>query len=60
MRSSRRAPIGIVAKGVDVDATLGIRVIAADIPGDGSGARLGFLLKGDSACDLGVTTNDSD
>jgi len=60
VRAGRGAAVGVVTKGVDVHATLGVGIVAADVPGNGGRARLGLLLKGDGARDLGVTTNDSD
>lgn len=59
MRAGRGATIGVVAKGVDVHATLSIGIVAGNVPGDGGGVRLGGLLEGDSAGDLGVTTDDA-
>lgn len=60
VRAGRGAAVGVVTEGVDVHATLGVRVVARDVPGDlGRGGLLG-LLKGDSAGDLGVTTDDAD
>jgi len=52
------AAVGVVAEGVDVHATLGVGVVAGDIPGDGGGGRLRGLLEGDGAADLRVTTDD--
>ena len=52
------ATIGIVTKLVDVHATLSIGVIASDVPCNGSWGRLGFLLEGNSAGDLRVTSNE--
>jgi hypothetical protein len=60
VRASRGAAVGVVAEGVDVHATLGVGVVAGDVPGDDGGRRLGLLLKGDSTSDLRVTTDDSD
>lgn len=60
MRASRCAAVGVVAEGVDVHATLGIGVLAADVPGDGGGRGLRLLLEGDGSGDLGVSTDDSD
>ena len=59
MRAGRRAAVGVVTKGVDVEAPLGVGVVAGDIPGDGGGSRLGLLHEGDGTGDLGVTTDDS-
>ena len=54
------AAVGVVTKGVDVHATLGVGVAAGDVPGDLGGLVLGVLLKGDGAGNLGVTTDDAD
>lgn len=59
VRASRGAAVGVVAEGVDVEAALGVGVLASNVPGDGSGSRLGFLLKGDSSTNLGVTAEDA-
>lgn len=53
------AAVGVVTELVDVEATLGVGVVAGDVPGDGGGVALSSLLKGDSAGDLGVSTDDS-
>lgn len=58
VRAGRCAAVSVVTKGVDVEATLGIGVVASDVPGDGGGSRLGLLHKGDGTGDLGVTTDD--
>ena len=60
VRASRGAAVGVVAKGVDVHAALGIGIVAAQVPGNGGGGTLGLLLEGDGAGDLGVTPDDSD
>lgn len=54
-----RAAVGVVTEGVDVHATLGVGVVASDVPRDGGRGRLGSLLKGDGSGDLGVTSDDS-
>jgi hypothetical protein len=59
MRSSRGAAVGVVTKGVDVETTLSIRVVARDIPSDGGGSRLRLLLEDDGAANLGVTSDNS-
>lgn len=59
MRAGGGAAVGVVTKGVDVHATLGIGIMASDVPGDGSGTVLGLLLEDNGAGDLGVTTDDS-
>jgi hypothetical protein len=60
VRASGRAPIGVVAKGVDVHSTLSVGVVAGDVVGDGRWAALRVLLEGDGALDLGVSTEDCD
>ncbi|KAH8711077.1 hypothetical protein HC256_007906 [Beauveria bassiana] len=60
VRASRGAAVGVVTKGVDVEAALRVGVVARDVPGDGGGSRLGLLLKGDSTGNLGVATKDTD
>lgn len=60
MRAGRGAAVGVVAKGVDVEAALRVGVVARDVPGDLGGSRLGLLLEDDVTRDLGVTTEDSD
>lgn len=59
MRAGRGATVGVITKGVDVHATLSIGIVARNVPGDSGGVRLGGLFKGDSAGDLGVTTDDA-
>jgi hypothetical protein len=59
VRTSGGAAVGVVTELVDVEATLGVGVVALDVPGDGGGRVLVGLLEGDSAGDLGVTTEDS-
>lgn len=59
MRAGRGAAVGVVAKGVDVEATFGVGVVARDLVGDAGGRRLGVLLEDDGARHLGVTTDDS-
>lgn len=59
VRAGRRAAVGVVTEGVDVEAALGVGVVASDIPRDGGGSRLGLLHEGDGTGDLGVTTDDS-
>lgn len=58
VRPSRGAAVGVVAKGVDVEAALGVGVVAGDVPGDGGGRVLVGLLEGNGAGDLGVTTEN--
>ena len=54
------APVGVVTELMDVHATLSIGVIASDIPCDGGWGGLRFLLEGNSAGDLRVTSNGCD
>ena len=60
MRAGRGAAVCIVAKGVNMHATVRIGVLARDIPRDGGRGGLGLLLKGDGTRNLGVTPDDSD
>lgn len=60
MRTSAGATIGVIAKGVDVHATLGVGIVAGDVEGDGGWAVLGVLLEGHGALDVGVTTENCD
>lgn len=59
VRAGRGAAVGVVAKGVDVEATLGVGVIAGDVVGDGGRGTLRGLLEDDGAGDLGVSSEDS-
>lgn len=53
------AAVGVITELVDVESTLGVGVVAGDVPGDaGRGALIG-LLEGDSTGDLRVTAEDS-
>lgn len=58
MRAGGGAAVGVVTELVDVEASLGVGVVAGDVPGDGCGGRLGSLFEGDGSADLGVTTED--
>jgi hypothetical protein len=60
MRARAGAAVGVVAKGVDVHAALGVGVVARDVVGDGRGRRLGGLLEGYGAFDVGVSAEDGD
>ena len=60
VRAGRGAAVGVVTKGVDVKAALGVGIVARDVPGDGGRGGLALLLEGDGARHLGVTTDDSD
>jgi hypothetical protein len=58
--AGRCTAVGIVTEGVDVHATLGIGIMASDIPGNRGRRRLGGLLEGNRAGDFGVTTDTTD
>jgi len=60
VRTGAGAAVGVVAKLVDVHATLGVGVVPGDVPGDGGGRGLGGLLEGHLAGDLGVSSEDGD
>jgi hypothetical protein len=60
MRTSWRAAVGVVAKLVDMKATIGVGIMAADIPWNGGGRSFIRLLKGHGASDVGVAMKDSD
>jgi hypothetical protein len=60
VRTSRDAAVGVVAELVDVHASLGIGVVAADVVGDGGGRGLVALLEGHCPSDLRVSAEDSD
>lgn len=60
VRTGRSAAVGIVAEGVDVHATLGVGIVARDVPGDLGGGGLGVLLEDNSALDIRVASNDAD
>lgn len=60
MGTGRGAAVGVVTEGVNVHATLGIGIMAGDVPGDSGGRRLGLLLEDDGTGDLRVTPDDSD
>jgi hypothetical protein len=59
VRTSGSAAVGVVTESVDVESSLGVGVVASDIPGDGSGSRLRLLLEDDGAGDLGVTAENA-
>lgn len=59
MRAGRGAAVRVVTKGVDVEATLGVGVIAGDVVGDGGRGTLRVLLEDDGAGDLCVSSEDS-
>lgn len=52
MGTSGGAAVGVVAELMDVHATLGIGIVAGDVPGDGGGGGLGLLLEGNGSGDL--------
>lgn len=56
--ASGRAAVRVVAKGVDVDTSLSVGIVAREIPRDGGRAGLRGLLEGHDALDVGVTTED--
>ena len=60
MRTSRCATVGVVTKGVDVEATLGVRVVTREVPADGGRVGFGGLLESDGSGDLGITPEDGD
>ena len=59
MRTGGGAAVGVVTELVNVEGTLGVGVVASDVPRDGGGDVGIVLLEGDGAGDLGVTTEDS-
>lgn len=60
VRTGGGAAVGVVTELVDVHTTLGVGVVAGDVPRDGGRGGFVGLLEGDSAGDLGVTTENSD
>lgn len=58
VRAGGSAAVGVVTEGVDVHATLGVGIVAGDVPADGGLGTLRGLLKGDGAGDLGVSAKD--
>jgi hypothetical protein len=59
VRTRGGAAVGVVSEGVDVEAALGVRVVALDVVGDLGRRGLRLLLEDDGARHLGVTTEDS-
>lgn len=59
MGSSRGAAVCVVTELVNVHSTLGIGIVAGDVPGDSGRSGLGHLLKVDSAGDLRVSSDES-
>lgn len=60
MGSGAGASVGVVAKSVNVHATLSIGIVASNVPCNGSVGVLIRLLKGNGTLDVGVSTEDSD
>lgn len=60
VRASGGAAVGVVTELVDVEGTLGVGVVALDVPGDVGGGTLVGLFEGHSAGDLGITAENSD
>ena len=60
VRTGRGAAIGVVAKCVDMHSTLGIGIMAGDVPADLGGSQLGLLFEGDGSGDGGVTADYAD
>lgn len=52
------AAVGVVAKSVDVDASLGVGIVASDIPRDCGRAGLRGLLESHDTFDIGVSAKD--
>jgi hypothetical protein len=59
VRAGGGAAVGVVTELVDVEGTLGVGVVALDVPRDGGGGTLVGLLEGHVAGDLGVTAENS-
>jgi len=60
VRPGGGAAVGVVAKGVNVHATLGVGIVAGDVPCDGGSGTLRGLLEVDGTGDLGVSTENGD
>jgi hypothetical protein len=60
VRAGGCAAIRVVAEGVDVHASFGIGIIAAEVPSNGSLVVLRSLLQGHGALDVGVTAKNCD
>jgi hypothetical protein len=58
MGASRCAAVGVVTELMDVDATLGVGIVAGDVPCNGGGGGLGGLLEGNRAGNLRVTADE--
>ena len=59
MWARRCAAVCVVTKLMDVHASLGIGVVAGDVPADVGWRGLGGLFESDSALDVRVTSEDS-
>lgn len=59
MRTGGGAAVGVVTELVDVESTLGVGIVAGDVPRDVGGSTLVSLLEGDGTGDLRVTAEDS-
>lgn len=55
VRPGGGAAVGVVTELVNVHATLGVGIVARDIPGDGRWRGFRLLFEGHRARDLGVT-----
>ena len=60
MRTGTGAAVGVVAELMDMHTTLGIGIVARDVPADGGGRRLGGLLEGHCAGDFRVSPEYGD
>ena len=59
MRASGCAAVCVVTELVDVHASLGVGIVATDVPCYISWGRLGGLFEGDGALDVRVTSQNS-
>jgi hypothetical protein len=55
VRTGASASIGVVTELMNVHTTLGIGVVAGDVPGNGGRGGFGGLLEGHLSGDLGVS-----
>ena len=58
VRAGAGAAVGVVTELMNVEASLGVGVMASQVPADGGGGVLIGLLEGDLARDLGVSSED--
>ena len=58
VRSRRRTPIRVIAKGMDMHPALRVRILSADIPRYRCRAALILLLKCDAALDGRVASHN--